>query len=553
MSFSSLALRFSCLSAPARLGFSPRRVTIRKEPETENAEAEESRGLGLDYRSQRLADCGRLSASSSWFRQRPGLSRWLATAVLAWVWVTVGEQILGTFGWIARVPLLGWIVFGLAISLAGRFMRPAPVLPDAEHSPSSRWDTSAHLALGLTLWPVLVIGVPSVMLPVKVVSDGPIYHLYFAARWWKSGFLELIPTPFGETAATYFPANGELWFLWLMTGLGGDQVAKVGQFPFLLLGSMACYGLARLLLASASSALIAACWFATCAPLIIFSFEANVDTIVTAGYLVSTYFLVRFSTGSGGLEALVLSGLAAGLALGSKPTSVVFLPPLLALGLATILAKRDGLRVSLLRSACLLASALLPSLYWFGRNTLLTGNPLYPAHVELFGWTIWSGWYPRSAMSQSHYYVSVGNTAFLIDTLLAVFDGRMVPVWLAALGGLWALKKTGSNREDLWVWILSALVVLNLSLYWLVIPYRTQQRFMLPAVGLAAIPVAQLIDRFSATRWLAVGLLALHLLTPWDWPMIPHLSRYTPMSADLLAMPDSLSELIERLKQTRLA
>ena len=76
----------------------------------------------------------------------------------------------------------------------------------------------------------------SLLLAVKVVSDGPIYHLYFAARWWKAGRLFLVAAPFGENAATYFPANGDLWFTWLMASWGGDRLAKVGQAPFLASG-----------------------------------------------------------------------------------------------------------------------------------------------------------------------------------------------------------------------------------------------------------------------------------------------------------------------------
>ena len=49
----------------------------------------------------------------------------------------------------------------------------------------------------------------ALILGVKVVSDGPIYHLYFAARWWKGAALILVAAPFGENAATYFPANGD--------------------------------------------------------------------------------------------------------------------------------------------------------------------------------------------------------------------------------------------------------------------------------------------------------------------------------------------------------
>ena len=73
------------------------------------------------------------------------------------------------------------------------------------------------------------LGMQSLLLPVKVVSDGPIYHLYFAVRWWKAGRLFPVASPFGENAATYFPANGDLWFTWLMVAWGGDRLAKIGE------------------------------------------------------------------------------------------------------------------------------------------------------------------------------------------------------------------------------------------------------------------------------------------------------------------------------------
>ncbi len=137
----------------------------------------------------------------------------------------------------------------------------------------------------------------------------------------------------------------------------------------------------------------------------------------------------------------------------------------------------------------------MPSGFWYGRNALLTGNPLYPAHVEVLGWTIWPGWYPRSAMSTSPYYMTGRNLGFLLDTVFTVFDLRMLPLWLGALGGLWAVRRSERCPEDRWVWGLSALAVLNLALFWVVIPYRTQQRFMIPSVAMAAVPLARLLDR----------------------------------------------------------
>ncbi|MFO0910921.1 MAG: hypothetical protein U0794_21705 [Isosphaeraceae bacterium] len=67
----------------------------------------------------------------------------------------------------------------------------------------------------------------------------------------------------------------------------------------------------------------------------------------------------------------------------------------------------------------------------------------------------------------------------------------------------------------------AGLALLNVGLYWVAIPYRTQQRFMLQALGLAAVPLGRGFDRSRALRWLGLGLLAVHLLTPQGWPLSP--------------------------------
>ena len=179
-------------------------------------------------------------------RQPRGLSRLLAAAVVFWTATTIGMELLGTVGAIGMYPILVWSGLVAGIGMAAWWLRgPGPVEPwDKGESPIG-WD--AVISLALVLVAALLYAIPSLLAAVKVVSDGPIYHLYFAARWWKAGRLILVAAPFGENAATYFPANGDLWFTWLMATWGGDTLAKVGQAPFLLLAGAAAYGSARLL------------------------------------------------------------------------------------------------------------------------------------------------------------------------------------------------------------------------------------------------------------------------------------------------------------------
>jgi hypothetical protein len=451
------------------------------------------------------------------FRQPPGFPRLLGTAILAWAWVTLGVEILGNLGLLRDLWLVGWSgVLGLvALGIRGYRGRLADERTgDVTRDQRAGW--VGMMALGLVLWGWMRVAFPSLVAPVKVVSDGPIYHLYMAARWWKAGRLFLVPTPFGDVGATYFWANGELYYAWLMTLLGGDRLAKVGQAPFYGVAIVAAVGVARRLGASVPSAWLAAAWFAACGPFMTYSVEPNVDALFVAGYLTSVFFFLRFTMEDDVLGSLTLGALAAGLCLGTKPTGVVFVPPLLTLALLTTWRRSGTKMVKLGRMGVIFAATALTMGYWPARNWLLTGNPLYPIQVELFGRVWLEGWFGPEVMSRSYYYIPITWLNALWDILVAILDPRLLPVWVASLAGAWAI---GRNRTPhaRWVWGIAALALLNVALYWLVIPYRTQQRFVIHALGLAATPLALLFDRANWLRVLGLGLLALHITTPQVW------------------------------------
>ena len=464
-------------------------------------------------------------------RQPPGLPRVLAAATLAWAWIVLGMEVLGFLGLLDRPPLLAWSAAGLAIGAVARLRDGAGEGLVAKPETGGAWEWSATLALGMVLGAATLLGSRSLMGPVKVVSDGPIYHLYFAARWWQAGRVFLIPAPFGESAAPYFPAVGDLGFAWLMAGWGGDRLAKVGQAPFYALAGLAVVAIARRLGAGTPAAVVAAAWFLTGTPLIAFAFEPNVDMVFVAGYLIAAYFFLRYALGDGGAGALALGALAAGGAWGSKPTATAFVPPLLALaGLAVL--RRPGLSAGrrLGHLGWIVAGSMVMAGAWLARDAWLAGNPLYPLRVEAFGRTWLAGWYGRDAMRRSPYYLPPGDWRSLGDTVLGVIDPRLAPFWAGALAGAWAVGRRKAP-EARWVWGVAALAVLNVALYWGLIPYRNQQRFMLHAVGLAAVPLALAIDRARWFRYLAAALLGVHLLTPQAWPLDrpwPDLTRLIP-------------------------
>jgi hypothetical protein len=476
---------------------------------------------------------GGLGVAAYWvarfgLRQPPGLPRALAAGVLAWAWLTIGMEALGALGLLARGPLLGWVSAGLLIGLACRTARPGGAGPVETGTGAAGWAWEEIVALGLVLWPAAALGTQSLIGPVKVLTDGPIYHLYFAARWWKSGRLDLIAAPFGENAATYFPAVGDVWLSWLMIGLGGDTLAKVGQAPFLALAGLAVLALCRRLGAGRPSAAVAAAWFVTSSHMFLFSFEANVDTVFVAGYLVAVYFFVEYSLGDGGVSSLALGALGAGLAVGTKAPGIVFVPPLLALGAALAVWRGRGWQGKVGGALTVGLVPLSVAGFWWARNAMLTGNPLYPLHLEAFGRVWLAGWYGPEVMKLSQYYIPVSHWRALVDMVLGVFDPRLLPVWLAALSGAWAVGVKRRSPVDGWVWVISGLAVANVALYWLLIPYRTQQRFMFHAVGLAAVPLARTFERGRLIRAVGVGLLAVHVLTWQGWPVTEKTPPWLP-------------------------
>lgn len=449
------------------------------------------------------------------FGQRSGFPLAIATALLAWCGAVLGVIALGSCGAFRAPMLLAWsagfALLGAACRWARRRGDPEPPAPKV---PASPWEPEAVIVLGCTLLAVLLLGMPSLLGPVEVRSDGPIYHLYFAVRWWKEHRLSLIPVEFGETAATYFPGGGDCWFAWLIATWGGDLWAKVGQLPGLLLAAVIVYAAARRLGATSSASLLATCAFVSASHLLFYSTQANVDSLFIAFYLAGLYSLMRFALGDDGAASLALSGLAIGAALSTKPTSVLFVPFLMAAGLIAILARPRRLG----NLATFLLTPLVMAGYWWGRNFWLTGNPIYPAHVQIGGFTVLQGWYTHEAMDNSRYYAPIGDWRTAIDMLLAMIDPRLFPLWLASVLGLWGLgRRPPSSR--LWAWAWALLALINLAAFWLLVPYRTQARLAYQAIGLMAVPLAILLNQGRWLRIIGAFLLMVHLWTMQSWPL----------------------------------
>jgi hypothetical protein len=448
---------------------------------------------------------------------RDALSIAFGAALVGWVVVVVGLEALATMGAIRLVPAacLAITLFaaGAVAWWRGRDVEPAANAGDlaaeraAELPAPCGGSRVSHMALiataVLAAWAMLDVLVTGLCSPVLPVSDAPIYHLYFVVKWWQSGSLEIVPTPFGESAAPYFPANGDVWLTWLVLPWSSELLAKVGQWPFLPLGMAAVYGLARESDVQRESAAFPALLWGTGTLQLLHSGLADVDLIMAAWILVATWFLVRFGR-ERRLAQLVCAGLAAGAALGTKYVAMLFVPWLVLA--AVFLTWKEPCRWRYL--AAVAVSVTVPAVYWFARNAVQFGNPLYPLHVEAFGVTLLQGWYTRETLLESRYHIPVSDWRWFVLILLRGMDPALVPFWI---GGILAGIVSPSRTKRLLLWLIG-LACVHVVLYWLFNPYQTQDRFLFAAFALLAVPVAVLIDRWPMLSPAMPALLAIHLL-----------------------------------------
>ncbi|MGL4464668.1 MAG: hypothetical protein ACRC1K_21150, partial [Planctomycetia bacterium] len=215
------------------------------------------------------------------------------------------------------------------------------------------------------------------------------------------------------------------------------------------------------------------------------------------------------------LRSAALSGLALGFCVGVKGTNLLFAP--LALAAAVVRfrswAGGDTRRVVALTTAWLLAAAVGGG-YWYARNAVLSGNPLFPVRVEVAGVVAADGPLDRSAMRDGGWFDPDRRYVHLLDQ------------WNRYLGGTWATVDLGGGALPLGVLAAAAVAA---------------------AFVLARLPWAA-VDRRGFVEWLAVPIAGALMF----WHVNPHTSQ-TRLAAGPLLMALLWPALLAAAGRPRLA
>jgi 4-amino-4-deoxy-L-arabinose transferase-like glycosyltransferase len=214
--------------------------------------------------------------------------------------------------------------------------------------------------------------------------DSLTYRLSRIGYWLQ--YQSFLPWPTRDVRQTTFPMNAELGILWSILWWGTDQLSGFVQWITVPVIAVGIYGLVRLLGYSRSQGAFTALLWTTLAQVLYQSSTTQNDLVVTSFWVAMVYFLFA------GLQEeaqtyLYLSGIAFGLAMGTKSTSLIILPALaLVLILIALFYRKRIFFFSFftkLAIACLLGFFLFGS-YIYLQNIIVFGHPLGPNAISKF-------------------------------------------------------------------------------------------------------------------------------------------------------------------------
>ncbi|GBD96204.1 MAG TPA: hypothetical protein ENG83_06475 [Nitrospirae bacterium] len=239
------------------------------------------------------------------------------------------------------------------------------------------------------------------------------YHLPIVGQILQSGAIRTNPTPsFVQQYINAFPINIDLFFLWNIIFLKSDVIVDLGQLFFTLAGVVTVYSMAVKLKIREKYAIYSSLLFFFTPVLILQSTINYVDGAVSMLFLMALNFLLyddpeNYAADKAGAlrlkdsnTPLLLSGLAAGILLGSKPMGPLYIVVMLGAILIREYIKHfkplnnisrkkgERLKVYLIY---FIAPVFLIGGYWYIRNWILYGNPVYYVDVSIFNITLFKG------------------------------------------------------------------------------------------------------------------------------------------------------------------
>ncbi len=350
--------------------------------------------------------------------------------------------------------------------------------------------------------------------------DAVWYHLPMVGYIMQSGAIQENSTPsFIDLFINIFPKNIELFFLWNIIFLKSDIIVDLSQLFFTITGVVAIYSLALKLKIKERYAIYSSLLFFF-TPIIILQSTTNyVDIAVSVLFLIAVNFLMYDNPenySGNNVLPILLSGLAAGILLGSKASGPLFVVVLSTVIMGQELIKRynpfniissrhEGYVLKknlMIYLIYFLMPVLLTGGYWYIKNWLLYNNPVYPMEISFFNITLFKGVYEGiidpvpdiinnlSPMTKLFYVWQEKVGFYFYDSRLSGFG----PMWfILFLPSLVFSLVYSVRRKKYNFLVISTILIVTFLIY----PRNWYTRYVIFIVGLGALSFGLVIDYFN--------------------------------------------------------
>jgi len=360
------------------------------------------------------------------------------------------------------------------------------------------------------------------------------YHLPIVGRIIQSGAIMENPTPsMIDQFMNIFPKNIELFFIWQIIFLHSDIIVDLTQLLFSLVGILTIYSLAVKIGMDRRYAVYSGLLFFFTPIIILQSKTAYVDVAVGVLFLIAINFLVHERGTKSTIPSISLAGITTGILLGSKGSGPLFLITMCTMILLRELlgylnpfklfhnrvVDRDELKEGLRRyGVYFLMPSILIGGYWYIKNWVLYGNPVYPMEISLMNVTIFKGLYNgiidpapdiilRLSPIERPLYVWLEKVRYyLYDSRFSGFG----PIWFILSLPSIAFCLVRSMRRGRFGFLFVAMVVI---ITFVLYPRNWNTRYVIFVVGLGALSIGMMLEYFSDKRVLKMITFSLVLYT----------------------------------------
>ncbi len=250
---------------------------------------------------------------------------------------------------------------------------------------------------------------------VPVEYDNLAYHLPFVVDWMQKGHIWDVYYSAYAGPLGYYPSNFELFDLWVMLPFNSDLLVNMLNLPIFLILPLLLYKVARNFTVGHKASLLVVALFMVLPVTLRQLGTPLVDLYFCFTFLLSLFFYQEYRK-SHSLVDIGLAGLALGLFMGTKYLGIIYALPLVLLYAITALwVERKRLSRFFLGALVFALTATATGGFWYIRNWIDSGNPIFPTEVTFMGNVIFGGYH--------------NITQNLIDTSLATNIPAVHSIW----------------------------------------------------------------------------------------------------------------------------